>query len=122
MDVSDGVRHPNAERLRELIKEHGHHNEEVFEWAMLVARGKAHGPFLDMDAVKWAGQQSLYNEVPSFYLDRARRQLDPHDTPPDYVDSYRTLADLCPKAPHFALDKAARELADDATRRTARST
>ena len=49
---------------------------------------------------------------PDFYLSRARRQLSPWNTVPDYVDAYRTLAELCPKAAHWALDKAARMLAE----------
>ena len=47
---------------------------------MLITRGKVHGTFLDMAAVNWAAQQSRQNEVPPFYLDRARRLLDPHNT------------------------------------------
>lgn len=67
-----------------------------------------------MSASNWAHEQStrFAGEVPDFYLARARRVLDPCNTPPDYVDAYRTLAELCPKAADWALDKAAREIAD----------
>ena len=113
IELADVSRHPSTVKLRELIKEHGRHSQEVLKWAMLITRGKVHGTFLDMAAVNWAAQQSRQNEVPPFYLDRARRLLDPHNTPPDYVDAYRTLAGLCPGATHWTLDEAARRLAGD---------
>lgn len=115
IELADVSRHPIAAKLRELIEQHGRHSYEVFEAAMAAALGVNLHTWVGVAARDWASEteESWRVEVPSFYLARARRQINPHNTPPDYLDAYRTLADLCPTATHKALDKAARQIADE---------
>ena len=115
IELADVSRHPAAKKLLELIEKHGRHSNEVLEAAMTAARGVRPHSRRDHSIYEWAyeTEQSWRVEVPPFYEDRALRLLDPHNAPPDYVDAYRRLADLCPKATHQALDKAARQIASD---------
>lgn len=108
-------RHPAGEKVRKAIEEHGPHSSEALHAAMAGALGM---PDLrtrqGMGGREWVyeTEQSWRSEIPSFYMDRARRLLDPDTTPPDYVDAYSILSCLCPSASHEVLDRAARQIAD----------
>ena len=99
--------------IRELSETHGRHSSKVIAAAVAAVAGVALGPPYGIGAseVVYEMEESARTEVPGFFLGRARRLLDPHHTPPDYVDTYCTLAELCPNASHRVLDAAARDLA-----------
>ena len=114
IELADVSRHTAAKKLPELIENYGPHSNEVLEAAMAAVLGVDLHTRPGVGGRDWVREteQSWRDKVPPFYLDRARRLLNPHNTPPDYVDAYRALAHLCPKATHRALDNAARQIAD----------